>query len=121
MRVIIAGSRHIIDYDLVEEAVRASGFPIATVVSGAAAGVDLLGLKWALRHCVPAVTYPADWRTYGTSAGFRRNLEMAETADALVAVWDGLSRGTAHMIQVMRNRAKPVYVHRVEFWRRDAP
>ena len=44
--------------------------------------------------------FPADWKTFGKSAGYIRNQEMAENADALVAFWDGKSRGTANMIDI---------------------
>ena len=47
MKVIIAGSRGVEDYALVEEAVKQSGFDITEVVSGTARGVDLLGEHWA--------------------------------------------------------------------------
>jgi hypothetical protein len=36
---------------------------------------------------------------------------MAQYADALVAVWDGESRGTDHMIGEMQKLGKPVSVH----------
>lgn len=32
------------------------------------------------------------------SAGFKRNSEMARYADGLIAIWDGRSNGTKHMI-----------------------
>jgi hypothetical protein len=58
--------------------------------------------------------YPADWDTFGKSAGYRRNEQMAEDADALVAFWDGESKGTAHMIDTMAAMDKPVRVIRFE-------
>ena len=48
-------------------------------------------------------------------AGMERNIEMAKYADALLAVWDGTSNGTFHMIHEMRARNKPVYVLTVYF------
>ena len=39
---------------------------------------------------------------------------MAEYGDALIAVWDGKSRGTQNMIDIMKAFGKPVYVFRVE-------
>ena len=59
------------------------------------------------------VRFEPDWDRYGRGAGFRRNTEMAEHADALVAVWDGASRGTKHMIDTMRRLGKKVYVKKV--------
>jgi hypothetical protein len=48
--------------------------------------------------------FPADWNRYGKSAGFRRNVEMSNHADALVVFWDGKSRGTQHMIREAKNK-----------------
>jgi len=110
MKVIIAGSRSITSYRLAEEAVAASGFEITEVVSGTARGVDRLGELWAARHGVPVTRFPADWGAYGKQAGFVRNADMAEYADALVALWDGGSRGTQHMINLARGAGLKVHV-----------
>jgi hypothetical protein len=100
MKTIIAGSRSINEYALVERAIRESGFSIKEVVSGGAAGADQLGEKWARKNGIPVKPFPADWERYGkTRAGFIRNSQMARYADALIAVWDGKSSGTADMIQ----------------------
>lgn len=111
MKVIIAGSRSIADYALVEEAILESPFWITEVVSGAARGVDLIGEEWADNTLTPVKRFPADWNRLGKSAGMVRNREMAEYADALIAVWDGTSYGTRHMIAYMRKAEnKPVFV-----------
>jgi hypothetical protein len=103
MKVIVAGTRWITDYLTVSAAIELSGFKISEVVSGAARGVDALGERWARQHGIPVKQFPAIWRDkdghYDPSAGLRRNSEMARYADALVAVWDGRSPGTKHMIQ----------------------
>lgn len=112
MRVIIAGSRGFteLDYPLVEEVCLTSGYWFTTILSGGAAGVDKLGEKFAQNIKAPVEVFLADWARYGRSAGPRRNEEMAKKAEALVAVWDGRSRGTAHMISTARARGLLVYV-----------
>lgn len=111
MKTIIAGSRTITDYAAVEGAVKASGFTITEVVSGCARGVDRLGEQWGYAHGVPIARFPADWKRYGQKlAGLIRNKEMAQYADALIAVWDGKSTGTGHMIRVARERGLVVFV-----------
>jgi hypothetical protein len=112
MKVIIAGGRDITDMDLVLAAVRESGFGISEVVSGNAWGVDRLGEEYAKASNLRLKVFPADWVTFGRSAGPRRNKQMADYADALIAVWDGKSRGTKNMIETMERLGKPVYVHR---------
>lgn len=83
----------------VKAAIKASKFAITEVVSGGAKGVDSLGEVWAHSMGVPVKVFPADWDKHGKKAGFVRNAEMAEYADALIAVWDGQSRGTYDMIR----------------------
>jgi YspA, cpYpsA-related SLOG family len=111
MRVIVAGSRTITDMIAVEEAMELSGFEVTSVVSGTASGVDKLGERWAKNHGVPISQYPANWNLYGKSAGYKRNVEMALNADSLVAVWDGVSKGTRHMIDIAKSKNLRIYVH----------
>ncbi len=103
MRVIIAGSRCACSMQELETAIRKSRFKITTVISGAARGADRLGERWAEQHGIPIERYPADWDEYGKAAGHIRNKEMAECADALIALWDGTSRGTENMIVLAVN------------------
>jgi hypothetical protein len=110
MKVIIAGSRDIQDYTLVEEAVVTSGFEITEVVCGMARGIDLLGKEWAKKNSKLCTEFPARWQQYGNAAGPFRNLEMGKYADALIAIWNQKSVGTKHMISVMQRLIKPYYI-----------
>lgn len=111
MRVIIAGSRTITDKQLVEEAIKASAFEITEVVSGGAIGVDRMGEKYADMHNIPVKMFRADWKKWGVSAGAIRNKEMARYADALIAVWDGVSPGTRMMIEFAKELNLKVFVY----------
>lgn len=114
MKVIIAGSRDITDLETVKEAVSRSGFRISEVVSGCARGVDTLGEVVAVGLGVPIKRFPAFWNEYGKRAGYLRNVEMADYADGLVAIWDGVSNGTLHMITVAKKNDLKVFVYRVD-------
>ena len=114
MKVIIAGSRTISDYMTVEKAIKDSGFNISMVVSGTARGVDRIGEQWASRNGIPIKPFPASWMKYGKRAGFKRNEEMAKYADALIAVWDGESPGSKHMLGIARMKGLKVFVRIVE-------
>ena len=111
MKTIIAGSRSIEDFYLIDKAVLASGFEITEVVSGNARGVDRLGEQWALEHRVPVTKFPAEWDTYGKSAGMVRNAEMATYADAAVILWDGVSVGTSHMVEIAYQHGIEVFIY----------
>jgi superfamily I DNA/RNA helicase/O-acetyl-ADP-ribose deacetylase (regulator of RNase III) len=103
-RVIIAGSRGITDMAALEEAIAQSGLDIKEVVAGGAKGVDTLARLWAERHGIAYKEFPAQWETYGKSAGYQRNEEMANYADALIALWDEKSPGTKHMIDIGKGK-----------------
>jgi hypothetical protein len=111
VRTIIAGSRDLNSYTLVVRAVEESGIEPTVVLSGGARGIDDQGEKWASRRGIPIERYLAEWKLWGRSAGYRRNVVMAERADALVAVWDGSSRGTKHMIETALSKGLTVYIH----------
>lgn len=112
MKVIIAGSRNVKDYVLVQKTIEDSGWKdkITEVVSGCATGVDDLGERWARLNSIPIKEMPADWNTYGRSAGPQRNRAMAEYADGAIIIWDGQSRGTRNMIENMIRRKKPYHI-----------
>jgi RNA polymerase primary sigma factor len=98
MRTVIAGSRTLTDPSLLEEAIRNCGWTITTVVSGKCRGVDALGEEWAKRNNIPIDEHPANWVIHGLAAGPIRNREMAQAADALIAIRKGKSKGTTNMI-----------------------
>ena len=114
MKVIIAGGRNINDFDLLLDAVEESGFDITTVVSGGATGVDHMGEIFAEEMNLKLTIWHADWKRYGRAAGPLRNQKMAENAQALIAIWDGKSRGTKNMIETATKMGLLVYVKEVE-------
>ncbi len=99
MKVIIAGSRTIYDYEALETFVESVGWPIEEVVSGGCRGVDELGERWAESKNIPKKVLYADWAQYGREAGELRNREMAEYADGLILLWDGKSPGASCMLR----------------------
>lgn len=114
MRTIIAGSRDFTCYEEVLGIVADSGFKITQVVSGDARGVDKIGVQIAQDYSIPFVRFPADWDRYGKKAGAIRNREMAENADALVAIWNGFSPGTKNMIDIANRLGLLVHIGIVE-------
>lgn len=111
-KVIVAGGRDFDDYDDYEVLRERCDFFLKTksnieIVSGAAKGADSLGERYANERGYSLTKFPADWETHGKSAGAVRNAKMAAYADALIAFWDGRSKGTKNMIDVMRIIGKP--------------
>lgn len=84
------------------------------IVSGAARGVDTFAIEIGDQYKIPVKTFPADWDTHGKQAGYLRNAEMAEYADALIAIWDGKSPGTKMMIDLAQKKGRPVEIYRLD-------
>ena len=113
MKVIIAGSREGFTIEDVRIAVLNREFSgaITEVVSGAARGVDRLGEQWAKENDIPIKQFIPDWYGLGKKAGYVRNREMGDYADALIALWDGESKGTKGMIEYAQKKGLKVYVY----------
>ena len=113
-KVVVAGCRDFADYELLKEKcdfyLQNKKPEIIVIVSGHASGADTLGERYAQERGYETEVYPADWKTNGRAAGPIRNAQMAAVADALIAFWDGKSRGTKPMIDTARKRGLEVAV-----------
>jgi len=126
MRLIIAGSRSITNYNALLRCLRlwwSDELKISTmreakdvihlIISGTANGVDKLGERFAEENHIPLLKMPADWNTYGKSAGYIRNEEMAKEATACIILWDGASKGTKHMIDLAKKYKLQLWIYKL--------
>jgi len=107
-KVIVAGSRDFNDYGLLERELinflRGRKPSEVEIVSGGARGADRLGERFAKEKKCRLALFKADWDKYGKSAGYRRNVEMAEYSNACVVFWDSVSKGSKHMIDIAEKK-----------------
>lgn len=79
MRLLVCGPRNWDNkwyvYDILQRLTHANG---DTIITGGATGVDSIALGWAKEHGVEWERYPAEWTTYGRSAGPIRNKRMLD-------------------------------------------
>jgi len=110
-KLIIAGSRNFTDFRLFSQVCdklyKQKPF---SIISGGARGADSLAETYADLRGLKCEVFPADWDKHGKKAGYLRNKQMSEEGDALLAFWDGNSRGTMHMIDIAMMRALPVKI-----------
>lgn len=113
-RVIIAGSRNLNDFCFLKNSVEEylashTDLPVA-IISGGARGADRLGEKYAKENNIKLYVMPAKWDKLGKSAGYIRNVEMAQFASegqnkgVLLAFWDRKSKGTQRMIKTAQKK-----------------
>lgn len=108
MRVAIIGSRNLEVRNLKNYLPRET----SVIVSGGARGVDSSARSFATERGIPLMEFLPDYERYGRAAPIRRNIEIIESADLVLAFWDGWSRGTAFVIKECRQRGVPCRVFR---------
>ncbi len=101
---LVVGSRTFADYELLKTKLDyflQNHRTDTVIVSGGANGADSLAKRYAEEREYDYQEFPADWNKYGKKAGYLRNKEMHEhiakfNKRAVIAFWDGKSKGTAH-------------------------
>lgn len=106
MRVAVIGSRNLemknLEAYLPEET--------TAIVSGGARGVDASARAYAMERGIPLQEFLPEYERYGRAAPLKRNISIIESADLVLAFWDGHSRGTAFVIRECRKRGIPCRV-----------
>lgn len=83
---------------------------VTEIVSGGAKGVDACAKDYALAAGLPLTEFLPEYRRYGQGAPLRRNLQIIDYADAVLAFWDGTSKGTRYVIEQCQKMGKKVTV-----------
>ena len=115
MLVLICGDRNWTDASAIEREMIRHGLDPQrdTIMHGAARGADSLAGQYAKAHGFPVKVFPAQWDTYGRSAGPIRNKQMLdENPDLVLAFHPNIakSKGTGHMVRIARAKGTPVEV-----------
>lgn len=114
-KLLIAGGREFTDAELTEKSFRELGITVIEIVSGMARGADLQGEELAKKLELPVAKFPAQWNKVDEngneytdkSAGYTRNVLMGDYADHGLLFWDGVSKGTMHMRDILIRKKKP--------------
>ncbi len=106
MKLAIIGSRRIENID-VSEYVDAD---VAEIVSGGAKGIDTAAKEYAKANTIKLTEFLPDYKRFGKGAPLRRNIQIIEYADKVIAFWDGKSKGTEFVITECKKRGKDLTV-----------
>lgn len=101
MKVLVCGSRHFNDYELLKKTL--DELPTITeIIEGEARGADSLGKEYGIRRGITVRAFPAFWDKHGKAAGAIRNNQMLSEGkpDMVLAFLARDSRGTKHMIEI---------------------
>ncbi len=81
------------------------------IISGGARGVDTCAKEYALANNIPLREFLPDYEKYGRCAPLKRNLQIIDYADEIIAFWDRKSRGTKFVIDNCKKQNKKVTVY----------
>lgn len=104
MKLLIVGSRSITEFDLTNYVPDG----VELIISGGAQGIDTLAEQYADKKRIDKLIMRPKYNIYGKCAPLKRNEQMVEICDAVLAVWDGRSRGTRYTLDYARKKNKKI-------------
>lgn len=111
LKLAVIGSREL--HIKVEDMSKYISPQVTELVSGGARGVDSCARMYAVLHNIPIKEFFPDYPRFGRAAPLKRNLQIVEYADEILAFWDGHSRGTAYTLQKSEKMGKKIKVVRI--------
>lgn len=134
VRAIVAGTRGFNDYRLFAQVMdeydaKFAGRKVVYLTGKAPSGADDLIIRWCIERGRAWSEFPADWNdvegravvvryrrdgsAYNVLAGFNRNRDMRDVATHLITFYDGVSKGTRDMIDLMLRKVGREFVTQV--------
>lgn len=81
------------------------------LVSGGARGIDCCARIYAIERDVKISHFIPEYEKYGKSAPLKRNIQIIEYSDMVLAFWDGKSHGTEYVIKNCHKMNVPCRVY----------
>lgn len=106
MKLMIAGSRSICDFDI------SPYIPdeVSMIITGGAKGIDTIAEKYADKHRISKLILRPKYNLFKKAAPLKRNIDMLQEADHVLIFWDMQSRGTEYTIKMAKEMKKPLTV-----------
>lgn len=102
MKLAIVGSRTLTNIALEQYVMK----DVTEIVSGGAVGVDRCAAEYAKSKGIKLTEFYPDYERYGRAAPIIRNKKIVDYADAVIAFWDGKSKGTLAVIKYSQKTGK---------------
>lgn len=106
MKLAIIGSRNITNINIADYI---KDIP-TLIISGGALGVDTLAAEYAINAGIELLEIKPNYKSYKRGAPIRRNEQIVQQCDKVLAFWDGASKGTKYTIDYARKHGKQVTI-----------
>ncbi len=106
MKIAIIGSRNL----YVENLEKYLPQDTTEIVSGGARGIDTCAEIYAREKELKFTVFLPEYARFGRGAPIKRNEQIVDYADEVLAFWDGKSRGTQSVIAYCKKQSKKVTV-----------
>ena len=106
MKIAVVGSRGLKVNDLG----RYLPSGVTEIVSGGARGIDTCAREYAEKNRIKLTEFLPQYEKYGRSAPLKRNLQIIDYADLVLAFWDGKSKGTKYVIEQCKKQNKEIKI-----------
>ncbi len=104
MRIAVVGSRNI------TVNLREYISDCDEIVSGGAEGVDQCAAEFARKNGIKLTEFLPEYGKYGRAAPIKRNMQIVDYSDKIIAFWDGNSKGTLSVIKYAQKRGKECHI-----------
>lgn len=108
MKIAIIGSRNL----KVDNLAQYLPDGVTEIVSGGAKGIDSCAREYARVNGIKLTEFLPEYDKYGRGAPLKRNLQIIDYADEVIAFWDGTSRGTKYVIENCKKQNKKITVYK---------
>ena len=106
MKVAVIGSREL----RVDNLGKYLPEEVTEIVSGGARGIDTSAREYALKNNIKLKEFLPEYEKYGRAAPLKRNMQIIDYADMVLAFWDGKSKGTKFVIDNCKRIGKRVRI-----------
>lgn len=119
-RILICGGKTYLGkavYDsFITQTITSLGVNDCEIVSGGCRGADLAGECYAREHGFNIAQFLPEWQRFGKAAGIKRNADMVNYIlesehRAVIAFWNGESRGTGFTIRLAEKKGIKVFIY----------
>lgn len=112
-KLAVIGSRDYLDRKFVFEILSRfiKKYPsVRFIVSGGAVGPDLISESFARKNNLSRLIFRPEYKKHGKSATFKRNFEIIDSAEYVIAFQKNKSKGTQHSIEYALKKKLPIVV-----------